>query len=314
VRVTIHEADRCLKQSQPVAIPTETVWGLAARWDDESGIKKIFQLKGRPLKNPLIIHIATLDPLFHSITQAPSDLFDLIDAFWPGGLTFVLPVHEGAVLPIVRANLPTAAFRMPNHAQTQALIAQTGPLVAPSANKSGLPSATTPEHIEQDFGADLPILEAQTFCDHGLESTILIWQGAWYLGRPGAIDTDAIASVIGYTPTPHKPGEQPLCPGQLFRHYAPKARLTLSTSDWDASVAHLYDGVLGFSDRIYPNAAKVLSMGPSTDPKTVGALLYAALRDLDRFALQSVYVDIQVPNSSAWLAILDRLKKAALGK
>ena len=311
MRINLQEADRCLKQSVPVAIPTETVWGLAARWDDEIGIRKIFQLKGRPLKNPLIIHIATLDQLLHSITQTPPGLSDLINAFWPGGLTFVLPVHEGAVLPIVRANLPTAAFRMPNHTQTQELIARTGPLVAPSANKSGLPSATTPEHIVQDFGDNLPILEAQTFCHHGLESTILIWQGAWYLGRPGAIDIDAIASVIGYMPTPHKPGEQPLCPGQLFRHYAPKARLTLSTSDWDASVAQHFDGVLGFSDRTYPNAAKVISMGPSTDPKTVGSLLYAALRDLDRLSLQSVYVDVQVSHTSAWFAFLDRLKKAA---
>jgi L-threonylcarbamoyladenylate synthase len=313
VRVGLDEAACCLRQSQPVAIPTETVWGLAAQWDDEVGIKEIFRLKGRPLKNPLIIHIATLEPLLQSTTRTPPGLFDLIDTFWPGGLTFVLPVHEQAVLPIVRSNLPTAAFRMPNHAQTQALIARTGPLVAPSANKSGLPSATTPEHIEQDFGRELPILEAQTFCHHGLESTILIWQEAWYLGRPGAIDTDAIASIIGYTPTPHRPGEQPLCPGQLFRHYAPQARLTLGLGPWDASSGVLYDGVLGFSDRAYPNAARVLTMGSSTAPATVAAYLYSALRDLDTLLLQSVYVDMHVPRTTPWQAILDRLHKAAQG-
>ena len=310
MRIHLEEAARRLNESQPVAIPTETVWGLAARWDDEISIKEVFRLKGRPLKNPLIIHIATLDPLLESISLIPPNLSDLIDAFWPGGLTFVLPVHDEAVLPIVRASLPSAAFRMPNHAETRALIARTGPLVAPSANKSGLPSATTPEHIEHDFGPDLPILEAQTFCHHGLESTILIWQDAWYIGRPGAIDIDAIASVIGYTPSFHKPGERPLCPGQLFRHYAPKARLTLSTS-WDIKEADHYDGVLGFSDRIYQGAARVISMGPSTDPKAVSALLYASLRDLDRFSLQSVYVDVCVPHTSPWLAFLDRITKAS---
>ena len=310
MRIQLEEAVRRLNESQPVAIPTETVWGLAARWDDEAGIQEIFRLKGRPLQNPLIIHIATVAPLLSSITQSPPGLFDLIENFWPGGLTLVLPVREQAILPIVRAGLPSAAFRMPSHAQTQELIARTSPLVAPSANKSGLPSATTPEHIEHDFGPELPILEAQTFCHHGLESTILIWQDKWYLGRPGAIDIDALAFVIGYMPTLHRPGEQPLCPGQLFRHYAPKARLTLNAS-WDEEKAGRYDGVLGFSDRIYPKASRVVSMGPSTDPKAVASHLYAALRDLDRFSLQSVFVDIHMPPTTPWMAILDRLEKAA---
>ena len=107
MRVDLEKAVRCLQQSQPVAIPTETVWGLAARWDDEAGIKEIFRLKGRPLQNPLIIHIASPEPLLRSMTQPPPGLFDLINAFWPGGLTIVLPVHDQAVLPIVRSNLPT---------------------------------------------------------------------------------------------------------------------------------------------------------------------------------------------------------------
>jgi L-threonylcarbamoyladenylate synthase len=311
VRIQLEEAAARLNQSQPVAIPTETVWGLAARWDDEVGIREVFRLKGRPLQNPLIIHIATLDPLLDSITFSPPGLSNLISTFWPGGLTFVIPVHEQAVLPIVRANLPSAAFRMPNHPQTQALIARTGPLVAPSANTSGRPSATTPEHIEHDFGPDIPILDAETFCCHGLESTILIWSGAWYVGRLGAVTTDDISSVIGYVPAIHRPKGKPLCPGQLFRHYAPKAHLALGTSGWDEGLAHRYDGVLGFSDRTYRGAAQVISMGPSTDPKAVASSLYAALRTLDQCSLQSVFVDACIPHSSPWLAVLDRLKKAS---
>ena len=310
MRISLEEAVRRLNESQPVAIPTETVWGLAARWDDEAGIQEIFRLKGRPLQNPLIIHIAIrrAAPGLHHAAPARSlrphrCLLARRADPCPSG-------SEEAVFLSSAQDLPTAAFRMPDHAQTQALIARTGPLVAPSANTSGRPSATTPEHIEQDFGPDLPILEAQSFCRHGLESTILIWQDAWYVGRLGAIDIDALALVIGYKPSLHEPGNRPLCPGQLFRHYAPEARLTLGTS-WDKGKAGRYDGVLGFSDRAYPGTPQVISMGPSTDPRAVAARLYAALRDLDRLSLRSVYVDAQVPNTPSWLAVLDRLKKAS---
>lgn len=299
-----------LNRRQPVAIPTETVWGLAARWDDEEAIKKIFSLKGRPLTNPLIIHIASPETLLSSAQDLPPSALELIERFWPGGLTLVIPVREGAVLPIVRANLPTAAFRMPDHELTRALISQTAPLVAPSANRSGRPSATTPEHIENDFGPELPILQAPVFCRHGIESTILLWQGKWYLGRPGAIDIEEVSSVIGYKPAPHHPGKAPLCPGQLFRHYAPQATLTLHDSGWEPSFCDRFDGVLGYSDREYPRAKTIVSMGPSSNPAIIAANLYAALRDLDQRHLQYVFVDTRVENTSNWLGILDRLYKA----
>lgn len=313
MKVSIKEAAAFLNNSQPVAIPTETVWGLAAKVHDEPGIRKIFFLKGRPLENPLIIHLSDPSFVFTSCKEEPPHLRDLIRTFWPGGLTVVVPVYEDTIPSLVRAGLPTAAFRLPDHDDTLRLITQTGPLVAPSANRSGSPSATTPDHISQDFGKWLPILKAKSYCTHGIESTILIWhENKWQVGRLGAIHIDALASVLGYEPTLHKAEHHtPLCPGQLFRHYAPKARLTLSSEEWQEGLSSQYDGVLGFSDRSYLGARRVVPFGVSTDPQSVGKLLYSALRDLDHFQLQSVFVDINVPSSVEWLAILDRLEKAS---
>lgn len=313
MKVSLEDAIFHLNTSQPVAIPTETVWGLAARLFDEAAIRQIFFLKGRPLQNPLIIHLSTPDFLFSCCTQHLPGLQPLIDAFWPGGLTVVIPVDETKVPPLVRAGLPTAAFRIPDHRDTLALIERTGPLVAPSANRSGSPSATTPQHIEKDFGRWLPILSSRTFCRHGIESTILIWtKGAWQVGRLGAITIPAITKVLGYTPSLHSVEEgRPLCPGQVFRHYAPKATLTLSSAKWETSFATRYDGVLGFSDRQYPSAMRCILLGNSRKPREVAKALYASLRDLDRFQLQSVFVDIDVPHTGEWPAILDRLEKAA---
>jgi L-threonylcarbamoyladenylate synthase len=313
MKVSIDVADFHLNNSQPVAIPTETVWGLAACLYDEAAIRKIFFLKGRPLQNPLIIHLCTPDFLFSCCTEELPGLDALINAFWPGGLTVVVPVDEHKVPSLVRAGLSTAAFRIPDHRDTLALIERTGPLVAPSANRSGSPSATKPQHIEKDFGDWLPILATRTYCRHGVESTILIWkEGVWHIGRLGAIRITDIAKVLGYTPSHHTSEEDcPLCPGQLFRHYAPQARLTLSTEPWKSSFASQYDGVLGFSDRTYPGATRCIVLGNSRKPQEAAKTLYASLRDLDRFQLQSVFVDIDVPTSSDWLTVLDRLQKAS---
>jgi len=313
MNVTVEKAASLLKASQPVAIPTETVWGLAARLHDEPAIRQVFFLKGRPLQNPLIIHLSDPSFLFVCCAHKPPGLHDLVSAFWPGGLTVVVPVHEKKVPSIARAGLPTAAFRIPDHKETLRLIGYAGPLVAPSANRSGSPSATTPDHIVKDFGSWLPILKATTYCRHGIESTILIWQdSAWQVGRLGAISIDAIARVLGYAPSLHKAdASTPLCPGQLFRHYAPQARLTLSTEEWREELAPQYDGLLGFSDRRYPGAQRIVAMGQAADPSSVEKLLYSALRNLDHFQLHSVFVDMNIPSSVDWLAVRDRLERAS---
>lgn len=312
--IDIEEALRFLSISHPIAIPTETVWGLAAKLHDEKGISEIFRLKKRPPKNPLIIHIDDPNVIHKYVTSFPEGFSLLTEKFWPGGLTFVLPVIPETIPSIARAGLPTAAFRMPNHITTLSLLEKTGPLVAPSANLSGKPSATTFEHIEEDFGASFPILYSPIQpCASGIESTILIWKnGVWNLGRPGAVSLLDIANVLQYLPVslPHENGT-PLCPGQLYRHYAPKAFLALQKTPWKKEFAATYDAVLGFSDRTYEDAPNLITMGFSHDVLSVSQRLYAALRELDAFHYTSVFVDFDIPSDPSWAPIHDRLIKAA---
>jgi L-threonylcarbamoyladenylate synthase len=314
MRVDIDEAASFLLRSHPVAIPTETVWGLASRMEDETCVGEVFRLKKRPPKNPLIIHVNDVSFVKDVASFLPDDFFLLTETFWPGGLTLVLPVYQEKVPAGVRAGLPTAGFRMPNHAKTRELIERVGPLVAPSANLSGRPSATEEKHIEDDFGKAFPLLWTDVPpCDKGIESTILIWKkNFWYLGRLGAIDVFEIEKVLGYeilSLSSHE--EAPLCPGQMYRHYAPRASLFLHPHGWKRAEAHLFDGVLGFADREYEDAREFVSIGYSESASSVANRLYSALRELDERDLSSVFVDMALSASKEWDSIRDRLEKAA---
>lgn len=314
MRVDIDEAVTFLLRSHPVCIPTETVWGLASRMDDERGVQEIFRLKKRPPKNPLIIHVDDVSFVQDTAIFLPDEFDALTKDFWPGGLTFVVPVHQEKVPACVRADLPSAAFRMPNHKKTLELISRAGPLVAPSANLSGRPSATKESHIEDDFGKDFPLLWTDVPpCERGIESTILIWrEKRWHLGRLGAVDASEIERVLGYELSLFTSEEEgPLCPGQLYRHYAPRAALFLHRGGWVKAQAHLFDGVLGFADRDYEGAKAFVSMGYSESVSSVANQLYASLRELDERGLASVFVDVNLPSSKIWDSILDRLEKAA---
>jgi len=314
MRISLQEAVKALSQSIPVAIPTETVWGLAAPLRDERAIKKIFLLKGRPNENPLIVHLGSQEEIFSYTPLLREEMWPLIDAFWPGGLTLVVPVDTKKVPSIVRAGLPTTGFRMPRHPLCLELLSQTGPLVAPSANRSGRPSATTMQHIEMDFGEAVPIIMTPDACQHGIESTILIWrESLWALGRKGAVSLQEIAKILGYLPQEIPGLSQPLCPGQKFRHYAPHARLVLSYEAWNEQKGDEYDGVLGFSDRFYSQAKRVITMGSSTELSQVSYYLYQALRQIDQYGLDFVFVDLSGSWSSEWSVIFDRLQRAATG-
>lgn len=312
MRISIQEAIDHLNNSNPVAIPTETVWGLAARMDDEIGINRIFELKGRPRNNPLIIHISRAFQLFDYISQRPLGLEELIESFWPGSLTLVVPICTERIPAIVRSGLPTAAFRMPQHALTLSLLDAVGPVVAPSANLSGSPSATTMEHIESDFGRRIPILSSEE-TPKGIESTILVWSDpVWSIGRLGAVGLEELYRVLNYYPKSHdKEKGIPICPGQLYRHYAPLAKLTLSEEPWKAEGGENYDAVLGFSDRSYQKAKLVVLLGSSDNPVQIAQNLYRSLRSLDDRGLHHVFVDCRLPRNFEYLAIIDRLTKAA---
>jgi L-threonylcarbamoyladenylate synthase len=219
----------------------------------------------------------------------------------------VLPAGD-QISPQIRAGLPTVAVRIPHHPLALALLEHAGPLVAPSANLSGRPSATTPGHVEEDFGSGFPVLDGGA-CQRGLESTILgLHDGVWEVFRLGSIPPEAFQQVLGYIPGELKlgKGENPLCPGQLYRHYAPKARLFLSTDSISC------EAIVGYTDRSYPKGPRFYPLGSSEDPIEVSKNLYDTLRQLDQQNISTAWVDMRIPQTGLWKTIIERLEKAAV--
>lgn len=213
-----------LKSSQVVAFPTETVYGLGAMADDPDAVKKVFQAKQRPADNPLIVHVASVSMMEDFALKLPKKAQLLIDSLWPGPLTLIFK-KKSDVLDLVTGGLDTVAIRWPSHPLAQDLIARTGPLVAPSANSSGKPSPTRPEHIKEDLGDNFPIIEAGE-TQVGLESTVLdVSQHPFTLYRPGGVSQNQIEHIIGETIETVKPKKvkSPKSPGMKYSHYAPQA-------------------------------------------------------------------------------------------
>lgn len=310
MRIDIKDSIALLKDGQVVAIPTETVYGLAACIDFPESVERIFSLKGRPQDNPLIIHLAEARDLDRYISKKPPGLKLLTEVFWPGPLTLVLPIKTELVPESVRANLPTAAFRVPMLQTTRDIIKKTGPLVMPSANLSGSPSATHPMHVEADFGRRFPVLDGGS-CSQGVESTILHFsaEGKWEVLRLGALPAEAFENTLGYRPhvVAKEPKTAPLCPGQKYRHYAPSAQLHLCTSHKKIQGS----AIVGYNDRHYPENATLFLLGNSTDPTTVARNLYKVLRSIDEQGLSEAWIDLDVPHTGLWLTIIERLQKAA---
>lgn len=208
------------------AFPTETVYGLGASVWDETAVNEVFRLKGRPSDNPLIVHVATFPQLRQLALEisAPSRL--LIQKFWPGPLTLVFRKKAG-IPDAVTAGLDTVAVRMPRHPLALDLIRRTGPLVGPSANRSGRPSPTTAAHVRQDFGNEVPVLDGGP-CDVGLESTVLdVTEVPYRILRPGLVTASLIRESAGlYVESAIHEDELARSPGNKHAHYAPKADVT----------------------------------------------------------------------------------------
>jgi len=303
MHISLHDAALLLQEGRLVAIPTETVYGLACSMKHPCAIGKIFSVKGRSLSNPLIIHVYDVDQVMPFLSAAPADFLSLAKAFWPGPLTLVMPIYEEKIPSAVRAHLPTAAFRVPSHPITRQIIEKVGPICAPSANLSGHPSPTQVAHVGTDFGADFPVIDGGASA-HGVESTILIWkEGLWWVGRKGAITEMALHAVLGYIPEVFQ-AEKPLCPGQLFRHYSPETKLTLTKNPQA-------EYVVGFSDRRYADAIKVFSLGNCNNAEECAAALYSTLRQLDQEKIKEADVDSDMPQDGLWATVRERLERAA---
>jgi L-threonylcarbamoyladenylate synthase len=313
MRINLAQATQLLQQGHVVAVPTETVYGLAAAMSQLAAIEMIFTLKGRPRANPLIIHVANLSEIFPFVVDVPPSFEALANTFWPGPMTCILPVKPGLIPPSVCAGLTTAGFRIPASTAARDLIQAVGPLVMPSANLSGRPSSTSPAHVEEDFGEDFPVLEGD-LSRQGVESTILIYDAedaVWKVIRLGALPPDVFEAVLGYQPTVdlgtgHE--EKPLCPGMLFRHYAPRAKLYLGGFSRDIAAKC----ILGFDERSYPKAERMLYLGSLNHPEEVAERLYDILRELDRQGIDEAYVDMDFPTTGLWLTIAERLHRAGV--
>lgn len=312
MRISSREAIELLLEGEIVALPTETVYGLAAALKEVKAVEKIFLRKGRPNNNPLIVHIADISQADKLIKSFPPDADKLMEAFWPGPLTLIVEADSEAVPAVVRANLPTVAMRFPSNRLILEILEQVGPIVMPSANLSGKPSATAAEHVEADFGIDFPVVDGGVSAC-GLESTILSYDvqtKKWQVARLGAITPEEIEKVLGYClklSAADKSGN-PLCPGQLFRHYSPEAALYLVENVEQLEAGSM---VLGFSDRSYPSHVKVVALGTLSQPESVAIRLYDILRQLDAEAVSKAWIDVSFPREGLWLTILERLMKAA---
>ncbi len=292
----VEEAASLLHIGEIVAIPTETVYGLAASIFDETAIQRVFIAKGRPSDNPLIAHISRLSMLEQIAVDIPPRAFDLIEQFWPGPLTLVLSKKEG-ISSLVSAGHTTIAVRMPAHPIARKIIDLLGyPLVAPSANLSGRPSPTTVLHVLEDLDGAIRAVVDGGSCALGIESTVVSLVGEFpVILRPGSIRLESIEQVLK-VPVMRSGSSSPvLAPGMKYRHYAPKAPIRLIDNAFDARSSFLIskDPIAHFVHR--PLDAQNL---------------YRHLRDADRLGVETIDVLLD-PQSMRDEALMNRLEKAA---
>ena len=290
-----------LRGGQIVAVPTETVYGLAADASNADAVAKIYAAKGRPDFNPLIVHVANRAAA-EKLAQFDPLAGKLADAFWPGPMTLVLPLRDDApVAKAVTAGLPTIAIRCPAHPVMQSVLAMTGlNLAAPSANKSGAISPTRAEHVHANLGNAVPLILDAGPCAAGLESTIVaVRPSGWQILRPGPVTSEAIAAVAGSQPiSSADPTIE--APGQLASHYAPSKPLRL-----DAHSAGPGEWLIGFGA-----VAGDDNMSASGDLAQAAARLFDALHAADASGCEAIAV-APIPKTGIGDAINDRLKRAA---
>lgn len=306
---SVRRAADILLKGGLVALPTETVYGLAADATSPEAVARIFKAKGRPQFNPLICHVPGRKAAAQLVDIPP--LADhLIDAFWPGPLTLVLEkLPDAPVADAVCAGLSTLAVRAPAHALIRQVLKATGrPLAAPSANKSGRISPTTAQHVADDMGRDVDMILDGGPCHIGLESTIVSVIGDTItLLRPGAITDKAIESATGVHPQKPDNGSSVSAPGQLLSHYAPRASIRLQALDKKPD-----EILIGFGD-----IEGDFNLSPEGNPEEAAARLFATLRAADALAREqnkTVIAIAPIPATGLGLAINDRLRRAAAPK
>ncbi|MED1283700.1 L-threonylcarbamoyladenylate synthase [Bacillus mycoides] len=319
----LKEAARLLRENEAVAFPTETVYGLGANAMDDEAIAKIFEAKGRPSDNPLIVHIGTKSQLDGIVREIPPVAEKLMEHFWPGPLTIILPRKKG-ISERVTAGLNTVGVRMPDHPVALALIEEANvPVAAPSANRSGRPSPTLASHVYEDLNGKIAGIVDGGATGVGVESTVIdCTSEVPTILRPGGITKEQLEAVIGNVsldPALKDEKEKPKSPGMKYTHYAPKAPLSIVEGSREF-IQRIVDekkkegfkvGVLTTEEyqHVY-SADVVLSCGARSDLASVATKLYDVLRTFDASEVDVIFSE-SFPNEGIGNAIMNRLTKAA---
>ena len=332
----LDQAAEVLRSGGLVAFPTETVYGLGANALDEEAVKSIYRAKGRPSDNPLIVHIADTAAVKDLTDSIPGTAQALMDAFWPGPLTLVMP-RSSLVPDIVTAGLDTVAVRMPSHPIASALIKKAGvPVAAPSANSSGRPSPTLARHVIEDMMGKIDVIIDGGNAEVGVESTVLdITVDPPVILRPGGVTLEQLRHVLGNVISDQTPGISdmagtPKSPGMKYRHYSPKATMLLIQGDPEKVAAEiskragLYhkegtavgilvtDETAGLYESSLYSYCKILSLGSRKEPKALAANLFRCLREFDEKGVEVIMAET-TDIRGIGQAVMNRLMKAAGG-
>lgn len=301
---------RLLEEGELVAIPTETVYGLAGNALDASSVAKIFSVKNRPEFDPLIVHVADIEQAQNYVTEIPEKAKILAKHFWPGPLTILLK-KKNNIPDLVTAGLDTVGIRCPDHPLTHQLLSSLSfPLAAPSANPFGYVSPTRPEHVNEQLGNKIKYILDGGICTIGIESTIIGFEDDMpVIYRLGGLTAEKIEILIGKVKVETHSTSNPKAPGQLKSHYAPTKKVILGTLK-----ELLYQqqgkkfGILSFRNNLQLPHQIILS--PSGQVEEAAQNLFAALREFDKMPVETVIAEL-VPDVGIGRAINDRLRRAA---
>jgi L-threonylcarbamoyladenylate synthase len=309
----ITRASQLLTAGELVAIPTETVYGLAGNALNPSAIAKIFAVKNRPSFDPLIVHVNSHEKAIECVTEIPEVAKQLIDRFWPGPLTLLLKKNK-QIPDLVTSGMDTVGIRCPNHPLTLSLLSQLDfPLAAPSANPFGYVSPTTPAHVNEQLGSKIQYILDGGNCEVGIESTVLGFEkGKPTIYRFGGLSQEKIEAIIGKVESKTQSTSNPKSPGQLISHYAPAKKVILGNLKELIKTYDPHDsGILAF--RSAPpgvNSKHQFILSPAGDIEEAAQNLFSALRELDKMKIKLILAE-EVPDVGLGKAINDRLRRAA---
>lgn len=313
ISTNISKAAKILSKEELVAIPTETVYGLAGNIYSEIAIKKIFEMKKRPFFNPLIVHIHSVDQVMELASDFPDKAQQLAQAFWPGSLTLILP-KKNHVPDLITAGKDTVGIRMPQHELTLELLRNLDfPVAAPSANPFTHISPTTAQHVKNYFDGKLEMILDGGDCKNGIESTIVGFEnGAPVVYRLGSISLEDITAVIGSVTLKNTKEQAPNAPGMLEKHYAPRTK-TFLVPDIDSFIAQHPNKKIGLllhsTDHEDYQISQIIYLSKSGNLKEAAANLYSAMHQMDQYDLDMIVAQ-RLPNHDLGTSINDRLERA----